>query len=563
MINLRQFLRSLRKNKEVVDIYEPVDTNLEIAEIHRRVAAANGPALFFHNVKGSTFPVVTNLFGSKARVNLAFENRPDIVIENLIEAMTGSFPPKLKPLTPLLKMGTKKVFRAPVCERTSNDLEALPMLKGWPKDGGHFITLPLVYTEGASPNLGMYRIQRYGKDRAGLHFQIQKGGGFHHHLAEQQNRALPVNIFIGGPPALILSAITPLPENVPEILIASLMQGSKLKVKKNKGSYPIIAECEFALIGSSPPHVRRPEGPFGDHFGYYSWTHDFPLFELNRIYHRKDAIYPATVVGKPRQEDFYIGDYLQQLLSPIFPVVMPGVKSLWSYGETGFHSLSAAVVTERYYRECMTSAFRILGEGQLSLTKFLLVTDQPVDTKNIKEVLPTILERFQPETDLYIFSNLSLDTLDYTGPELNKGSRGIMLGIGDKKRELPTQSPIGAPFCPGCLVIDEKPDLEKLKNWPLVIWVDSIEKTLKNTASFLWTVFTRFEPAADISSTSKAIHRHHISYSGSILIDARMKPSYPEEVLVDDETDKLVSSKWNKYFPDGMEMGESKPANVS
>ncbi len=562
--NLREFIRELRKNKEIVDVHHPVDPNLEIAEIHRRVTAANGPALFFHTVIGSKFPVVTNLFGSRRRVDLAFPNHPEKVIAELVKTMTGPFPPKkFKPLLPLLKMGMKKVQRAPVCERVCDDLETLPLLKSWPKDGGHFITLPLVYTEGQSSNLGMYRIQRYGKKRAGLHFQIQKGGGFHYHLAEQENRALPVNIFIGGPPALILSAITPLPENVPEILIASLMQGAKLRVKKEKNAYPIIAECEFALIGSSPPHVRHPEGPFGDHFGYYSWTHDFPLFELDKIYHRKDAIYPATVVGKPRQEDFYIGDYLQDLLSPIFPVVMPGVKALWSYGETGFHSLSAAVVTERYYRECMTSAFRILGEGQLSLTKFLLVTDQLVDVRNIKEVLSTILERFSPETDLYIFSNLSLDTLDYTGPQLNHGSRGVMLGIGEKKRDLPTKANgFGRAFCRGCLVVDEKPDLEKLKQWPLVIWVDNVDLCLKNEASFLWTVFTRFEPAADISSTSEKIFRHHITYSNSILIDARMKPSYPEEVLCDDDTAKIVSEKWMAYFPEGMEMGESLSAHV-
>ncbi|MCH9609444.1 MAG: 4-hydroxybenzoate decarboxylase subunit C [Chlamydiales bacterium] len=564
--NLRQFIRILRENKEIVDITHPVDPNLEIAEIHRRVAAADGPALLFHNVKGSKFPVVTNLFGSLKRVELAFPSRPDRVIANLIKTLTSSFPPKLKPLLPLLKMGTKTAFKAPVCDRVSHDLEELPLLRSWPKDGGHFITLPLVYTEGnKTPNLGMYRIQRYDKKQAGLHFQIQKGGGFHYDMAEKENRPLPVHIFIGGSPALILSAITPLPEHVPEILIASLLQNEKLRVKKHENGYPLITECEFALVGSAPPHVRRPEGPFGDHYGYYSWTHDFPLFKLDKIYHRKDAIYPATVVGKPRQEDFYIGDYLQELLSPIFPVVMPGVKDLWSYGETGFHSLSAAVVKERYHRECMTSAFRILGEGQLSLSKFLLVTDQPVSIRNIKEVLPTILERFHPETDLFIFSNLSLDTLDYTGPELNKGSRGIMLGIGEKKRDLPTTfTGQGRPFCPGCLVVDEKPDLnhEVFKHWPLIIWVDDLEKTLSSTPSFLWTVFTRFEPAADISSASQSVERHHICYRGPILIDARMKPSYPEEVLCDEMTSKHVSIQWNNYFPDGMEMGQSESAHV-
>ncbi len=592
LLNLRQFLQVLRNEKEVVDVYEEVDPCLEIAEIHRRVAAADGPALFFHKVKGSPFPVTTNLFGSKKRVDLAFANRPDKIIDSLVKLLTSQFPPSFsdlwqqrKTLKSVLALGTKKQGSGPVKEQKmrSVDLEQLPLLKTWPLDGGHFVTLPLVYTEppgGGPPNLGMYRIQRYNKHQTGLHFQIQKGGGFHYHLAEQKNEALPVNIFIGGAPALILSAITPLPENVPEILIASLMQGKKLDVCRAKENhYPLISECEFALVGKAAPHVRYPEGPFGDHYGYYSWTHDFPLFECEAVYHRKDAIYPATVVGKPRQEDFYIGDYLQELLSPLFPVVMPGVKALWSYGETGFHSLSSAVVRERYYRECMTSAFRILGEGQLSLTKFLLLTDQNVDLRDFPKLLTTILERFRPETDLFIFSNLSLDTLDYTGPALNKGSRGVMLGIGDPIRILPQEFkgilPIGiqgaAPFCPGALVIEAKDpniDLNALtnhpdfSNWPLLILVDSLTKALKNTSSFLWTVFTRFEPAADMYAHTCKIVRSHISYSGPILIDARMKPHYPPEVLCDPETARTVTEKWNSYFPNKMEMGDSEIGHV-
>jgi len=556
LINLRDFISALREEDEVLDIRCPVDPYLEIAEIHRRVALENGPALFFHNVKGSSFPVVTNLFGSKKRIDIAFANRPDIVIRDLVETMTGEFPPKLSTLwkkrhslKQIKSLGTKKRFRAPVMECSGDDLEKLPLLQLWPMDGGHFVTLPLVYTEpidGGSPNLGMYRIQRYSKNRTGLHFQIQKGGGFHFHEAEKQNRALPVTIFIGGPPALILSAITPLPENVPEILIAGLMQGKKLDtVRCRETTHPLIGECEFALVGEAPPHVREPEGPFGDHYGYYSLKHDFPTFNLKKIYHRKDAIYPATVVGKPRQEDFYIGDYLQDLLSPIFPIVMPGVKKLWSYGETGFHSLSAAVVKERYYRECMTSAFRILGEGQLSLTKFLLLTDQDVDVRDFRAVLTTILERFRPETDLFIFANLSLDTLDYTGPELNKGSRGIMLGMGEKIRDLPTsiRAENAKPFCPGCLVVQDEVDFSKFSDWPLVVLVDNVDAALKE---FLWTVFTRFEPAADIQSRAK-VFRHHLSYELPIVIDARMKPSYPPVVECDPATEKLVSERWKSY----------------
>ena len=203
--------------------------------------------------------------------------------------------------------------------------------------------------------------------------------------------------------------------------------------------HPLIATSEFALIGDVAPQVRRPEGPFGDHYGYYSLQHDYPVLTVTRMAHRADAIYPATVVGKPRQEDFFIGDLLQELLSPLFPMVMPAVEQLWSYGETGYHSLATAVVKQRYKREAMASAFRILGEGQLSLTKFLFVTDRHVDVRNFRATLEHLLARTHPETDLYVFSNLSMDTLDYTGPTVNEGSKGVWLGLGDPVRELPRQ----------------------------------------------------------------------------------------------------------------------------
>lgn len=592
--NLRQFLNALREREQVVEVLAEVDTDLELAEIHRRVAAASGPALLFRRVKGSPFPVATNLFGTEERVLLAFPDRPEEAIQRLVHLMTRDFPPSLSQLwrqrgdlAKLLRLGLKRKSGAPVLEQRQStpNLDVLPLLKCWPEDGGHFVTLPLVYTEphaGGAPNLGMYRIQRYDRQTCGLHWQIAKGGGYHYHQAEQDNVPLPVNIMIGGPPALMLSAITPLPENVPEMLFCSLLQGEKLRVAHTEHNrYPVVAECEFALIGQARPHHRRLEGPFGDHYGYYSLAHEFPVFDCQAVYHRKDAIYPATVVGKPRQEDFYIGNYLQKLLSPLFPVVMPGVRALWSYGESGFHSLSAAVVRERYYRECMASAFRILGEGQLALTKFLVATDQDIDLSNFKKVLPVVLERFKPETDLFVFSNLSLDTLDYTGPALNKGSRGIMLGIGDKIRDLPAAF-VGklpnavsavAVYCPGCLVLEvpaytafkefdallQQPDVAE---WPLIILVDDMAKAMRNDEAFLWTVFTRFEPAADIHSRTVFTYRHHLCYGGPILIDARIKPSYPEEVLCDPQTSERVSRRWNEYFPQGLPMGDSLAAHV-
>ena len=368
-----------------------------------------------------------------------------------------------------LRVGTRRGRRAPVLDVVSRDvrLDRLPVLTTWPEDGGPFVTLPLVYTQHPDRpghNLGIYRLQVHGPRTTGMHWQIGKGGGFHYAAAEARGEALPATVFLGGPPALILAAVAPLPENVPELMLASLIAGRRLPLAALPGHpHPLVADAEFALAGRVPPRERRPEGPFGDHYGYYSLRHDYPVFEVETIAHRRDAIYPATVVGKPRQEDFFIGDLLQELLSPLFPLVMPGVVDLWSYGETGYHSLAAAVVRERYGREAMASAFRILGEGQLSLTKFLLVTDRPVDLHDFPATLAHLLARTRPETDLFVFANLSMDTLDYTGPAVNEGSKGVWLGLGDPVRELPrefrpaVEPPAGTTevhvFCPGCLVV--------------------------------------------------------------------------------------------------------------
>lgn len=420
-----------------------------------------------------------------------------------------------------------------------------------------------------------------------MHWQIGKGGGFHYAIAEQRNEPLPVTVFLGGPPSLILSAIAPLPENVPEVMLASLIAGERIQATGGPKEHPhaLVANAEFALIGHVPPRVRRPEGPFGDHYGYYSLQHDYPVFNVTHMAHRKDAIYPATVVGKPRQEDFYIGDLLQELLSPLFPLVMPAVEQLWSYGETGYHSLAGAVVKQRYKREAMASAFRILGEGQLSLTKFILLTDRLVNLKDFRATLEHILARTNPQTDLYVFSNLSMDTLDYTGPVVNEGSKGVWLGLGDPIRELPRQfaPPVAPPsdvtdvrvFCGGCLVVGARPFVDDrdapsrmaahpaFAGWPLIVVSDEPARATRSEMNFLWTTFTRFEPAADIHAASQRVLRHHIAYEPPIVIDARMKPWYPKEVTCRADIAQRVTQRWKEYFPSGnVPMGDSERGHL-
>jgi len=595
--NLRQLIDLLRDEKEIVEISAEVSADQEIAEIHRRVIAADGPALLFRNVTDSEFPLITNLFGTLRRVELGFGHEPKEFIERAAGLVEEGKPPGLGTFWNArdlvwkgLKAGTKTRTEGPVREVQSNspDLSALPALKVWPEDGGPFITLPHVLTqhpEKGTPNLGIYRMQVYSNTETGMHWQIGKGGGFHYAEAQRMGKPLPVSIILGGPPALILAALAPLPEGVPELLLASLLLDRKLPmIKDPQSGHTIPAEAEFALLGEVSPNETHPEGPFGDHYGYYSNTHDYPVFRCNRVWRRKDAIYPATVVGKPRQEDFYLGDYLQELLSPLIRIVMPSVVDLWSYGETGFHSLAGAIVRERYSREAMMSAFRILGEGQLSLTKFLLLTDTVLDLRDFRKVLEHILARCQWETDLYIFSNLSMDTLDYAGPEVNKGSKGVLMGLGDPVRDLPgaweKEPPAGThtptAFCPGCLVLggptyDEDKDFperlardESLKGWQLVVVCDRPEQAAASTINFLWTTFTRFEPAADLHPKSSRVHRNHICFEPPVILDARMKPWYPKEVFCDPDVAALVEKRWGEYFPEGgVEMGSSDLAHLT
>ncbi len=603
--DLRVFLAELERAGDLVRVAAEVDADLELAEVHRRVIAAGGPALLFERVRGRSFRVATNLFGSRSRVELAFGHEPERLIERvaaLPEELFARDPSRsarsgaLRALwrnrgvfASLARVGLRRLAKGPVCEVVERPprLGQLPALRTWPRDGGAFVTLPLVYTEppsGGPPNLGMYRIQIYDDDRAGLHVQIGKGGGFHLAEAERLGVPLPVNVHVGGPPAAILAAIAPLPENVPEVLLASLVLGKRLRTCANPvGPLPLLADAEFALVGEVEPGARHPEGPFGDHYGYYSEVHDYPLLRCRALVRRKDAIFPATVVGKPRQEDFFLGDYLQRLLAPILPRVMPGVKDLWSYGETGYHSLSAAIVRERYARECMAHAFRILGEGQLSLTKFLLVTDGAVELRDFAATLEHVLARADFRTDLFLFANLSMDSLDYAGPAIDRGSKGVLLGMGAPVRELPRafhgepRSPVRdvRVFCPGCLVVEGPaftadaacraaiPRDPAFADWPLLVLTDDAARAVRSPANFLWTTFTRFDPAGDVSSREIELVSNHPAHSPPILIDARMKPSYPEELFCDPDTARTVDRRWSEYFPrGGVEMGDSDRAHL-
>ena len=454
-----------------------VDPRLEVAEIHRRVIAAGGPALLFTAPRGSSMPLVTNLFGTARRAALAFGERPHRLVRRLVGAVEELLPPTPRKLwgardlaREALRIGLRGARRGgPVTEVVERDVDLgrLPVLTTWPEDGGPFVTLPLVYTEhpdGRGHNLGMYRMQVHDRATTGMHWQIGKGGGFHYAVAEARGEALPVTVFLGGPPALILAAIAPLPENVPELMLASLIAGRRLRRSRGPGPHPLLADAEIALVGRVPPRrapaggaVRRPLRLL------------LAAPRLPGLRGRGGVPPPRRHLPGHRGRQAAPGGLLHRRPAPGAAVAaLPaghagGRVDLWSYGETGYHSLAAAVVRERYRREAMASAFRILGEGQLSLTKFLLVTDRAVDLRDFRATLEHVLARTRPETDLYVLSNLSMDTLDYTGPAVNEGSKGVWLGLGEPVRELPREfRPATDPppevtavhvFCGGCLVV--------------------------------------------------------------------------------------------------------------
>ncbi len=583
LYDLRAYLDVLKRDGDLLVIDEEVDPYLEIAEIHRRVIAQAGPALLFTKVKGSDFPVVTNLFGTNKRLEQAFGGRPqqfvrDIVrlAESIMPFSAGKLWENRQLLFDSLKIGLKTANSGPILDncQTPAKLSSLPMLTSWHSDGGPFVTLPLVYTEhpeGRGHNLGMYRIQQHDDTTTGIHWQIHKGGGYHYHEAERLNTNLPLTLYIGGPPALMLAAIAPLPEDIPELMLTSLLLGDKLNMTRDpRGGHNLVSHAEFAIKGHVPPHLRRPEGPFGDHYGYNSLAHDYPVFQVSHLYHRHKAIYPATVVGRPKQEDYFIGDFLQELLSPLFPLVMKGVKQLKTYGETGFHCLAAARVANRYPREAFACGLRILGEGQLSLTKFLIATDGDVDITDFGQLWPHVLERVHWQEDLFIFANVSQDTLDYTGPSVNKGSKAMILGLGKEKvRELPGEFTGNLPpecshpkvFLPGTLVVQacsytDNHDLaaqlarwEGVENWPCIILVDNTAAATTNMQEFLWTFFTRFEPANDIHASATSVHRFHVGVKPPVVIDCRLKPWYTEVLEVDPATRALVDEKIGRILP--------------
>jgi 4-hydroxy-3-polyprenylbenzoate decarboxylase len=587
---LRQCVDDLARTGQLLRIEEEIDARLEAAEIHRRVYRAGGPALYFARVKGCKFPLVSNLFGTPARARFILRDTLGAV-ERLLRLKADPATIWKRPWEQLgavrcaLHMLPKFVRWGPVLEHETT-ISQLPQIKSWPDDGGAFITLPLVYTEDVGrpgwvgSNLGMYRIQisggHYEPDREiGLHYQIHRGIGVHHAAAIARGAAFRVNVFVGGPPALSLAAVMPLPEGVPEIALAGGLAGHRTRLIRQSGGLPILAEADFCITGYVDPDKKLPEGPFGDHLGYYSLAHDFPVMRVEHVYHRTGAIWPFTVVGRPPQEDTTFGDLIHELTGPVIPSVIPGVKEVHAVDAAGVHPLLLAIGSERYVpyaprrqpQELLTQANAILGQGQMSLAKYLLIVaaedDPALRAADVEAFFRHLLRRVDWRRDLHFQTRTTIDTLDYSGAGLNEGSKVVIAAAGPPVRELPNALEFDLPLSPdfsdarvclpGVLAIrgprysggthetDEplrqwcaarRAD-EPLNRFPLLVIVDDSQFTACTLANFLWVTFTRSNPAADVHGIESFIEQKHWGCRGSLVIDARTKPHHAPPLIED------------------------------
>jgi len=574
--NLQACIRDLERHGQLLRIDVEIDPHLEMAYVQRRAFRAGSPALLFTRPKGCRFPMLANLFGTRERVNFIFRDALERVGDVFAaRADISSFlrnPARMLKLLPWLWYMRPRWLkgRAPVLECACS-LRNLPRLVSWPCDGGPFITLPLVYSEDpekpGSGNLGMYRIQLAGNDyagnEAGLHYQLQRGIGVHHAKALARGASLSVNVHVGGPPALTLAAIMPLPQGISELVFAGLLGGRRVELVRGR-HLPVLAQCDFVLQGKITNRLK-PEGPFGDHLGYYSLRHDFPVLEVEAVSHRPDAVWPFTSVGRPPQEDTVFGDVIHELTAPMVGNVFEGVREIHAVDAAGVHPLLLAIGSERYTayeaarrpRELLTLAMHLLGATQTALAKFVLIMaaeDAPgLTCRDVAGFLRHMLERTDFAVDLHFFTRSACDTLDYSGYNLHEGSRLIWTAAGQPRRmlglEMPELPSLPCGFdspefvMPGILAISGPrhaamrmeadraieefagtfADWRHAEAFPLIVIVDDSGFCAANLDNFLWTVFTRADPARDSYGASSVVKCKHWACSPPLIIDARLK----------------------------------------
>ena len=492
--SLEACLLDLERTGQLLRIKEEVDPYLEMAAIHLRIFEQKGPAILFEKVKGSKFRAASNIFSTLERSEFIFRDTLPSV-KQLIDIKINPLAAIQNPLKSLAALPAainalpnKNPISKPVLFEEIN-ISDLPLIHHWPMDGGAFVTLPQVYTEDAdkpgigTANLGMYRIQLNGNDyilnkEIGLHYQLHRGIGVHQTKANNKGLPLKVSCFVGGPPAHSVAAVMPLPEGMSEMNFAGVLAGKRFGYTYIDG-FCVSTDADFVITGEVFPGENKPEGPFGDHLGYYSLQHPFPVMKVHKVYARKNAIWAFTVVGRPPQEDTSFGQLIHHITGSAVSNEIPGLKEVHAVDAAGVHPLLLAIGSERYTpflenkkpAEILTIANHILGTGQLSLAKFVWITAEAkkvkgielkdnnaednqttgisgtksttnkLDVNNVPEFFEYMLSRMDFSNDLHFYTHTTMDTLDYSGDGLNSGSKLVLAAYGDVRRKLATSIP--------------------------------------------------------------------------------------------------------------------------
>ncbi len=584
--DMQAFMRVLETRGLLKRVTVPVNPELEVTEIATRLVREGGPAVIFENIEGAAYPLAVNLLGTMERIEIGLGRHPEEIGERLINFLEDVNPPSPGSIWRnrgqafnLLNVRPGWTMN-PVVHQVEDevpDLSQMPILKCWPDDGGRFITLPLVRSRDPSTgthNMGVYRMQVYDEITTGMHMQIQKGGAFHHVDAERESQPLDVAVALGGDPSLILSAIIPLPEGIDEAGFAGVMRGKPTPMVKAKTvDVRVPAHAEFVIEGQLMPGERRLEGPFGDHFGHYSEAADFPVFRIKAITRKRNPIYPATVVGKPPQEDRALGDAAQLATKPLIRLMRKEVRDMWSYYESGFHNLLVVSVDSRYSREQMKTAFGILGEGQLSLTKVMILVDSQTDPSDIKSVAIAVSRNFRPESDFRLLARTAQDTLDFTGDAFEHGSKMVLdaTGYGHEPTAIDGPQLSFDPkdlspavtrhrlICDNIIVMQIRngfPDArelleravadQRLRSLKAVVLV-SEDVDIDDDVELIWGIFTRFDCARDVVFSGQQFVGITPVYTGVMGIDATWKPGYQKPLEMDPDIIRLVDRRWGEY----------------
>ena len=594
--SLAHCVSDLEKHGRLIRIKEEVDPHLEAAAIHLRVYEHQGPALLFENLKGTKFPAVSNLFGTLDRSRFMFRDSLD-KIKTLVDLKSDPLKAIKSPLkyagvglTAFSALPWQTGFRSPI-KFGKIQISDLPQITNWPMDGGPFVTMPQVYTEDIekpgimNANLGMYRIQLGGNDyiknsEIGLHYQLHRGIGVHQTKANSKGEPLKVSIFIGGPPSHPLAAVMPLPEGLSEMTFAGALGNRRFRYFYDDEGFCISSDADFVITGTVEPGQNKDEGPFGDHLGYYSLKHPFPLMKVRNVYHRKDAIWSFTVVGRPPQEDTSFGALIHDITGSAIPKEIPGLHEVNAVDAAGVHPLLFAIGSERYTpylnekkpQEILTLANHIFGKSQLSLAKFLFISnkqDNPkLSTNDIPAFLQHILERVDLTRDLHFYTKTTIDTLDYSGTDINSGSKIAIAAAGDRRRELWNEMPgsfsmprpfenyklvmpgilaVEAPFYSGSEETAKQIEIlsislgfKNLDGLPLIVLCDDAGFTAETINNFVWVTFTRSNPSHDIHGVNSFIENKHWGCRGPMIIDARIKPHHAPLLIKDPKVEKKV-----------------------